>query len=131
MNRSPQRGTSLVSDLRERTGVKASFQLWDKTFVVDNETDILVDATSIGLYPAVDARPDVNLRGGRHDLLVCDVIPNPPDTPFVKTARALGLRTSTGLPMLVYQGTIGFEMWTGKMAPESVMTAALEKAFRM
>lgn len=73
--------------------------------------------------------PDVNLKNARADLLVCDVVPNPPETRFIKTARAIGLKTLTGLPMLVYQGAIGFEMWTGRKAPESVMRAALEKAF--
>jgi shikimate dehydrogenase len=62
-------------------------------------------------------------------LLVCDVVPNPPETRLIKTARALGFKTLTGLPMLVYQGAIGFEMWTGRKAPENAMRAALEAAF--
>jgi len=58
-----------------------------------------------------------------------NVVTNPPETRFIKTARALGLKTLTGLPMLVYQGAIGFEMWTGCKAPEGAMKAALEKVF--
>jgi shikimate dehydrogenase len=61
--------------------------------------------------------------------LVRDVVPNPPVTRMIKTARARGLKTLTGLPMLVHHGAIGFEMWTGRKAPEHAMGAALEEAF--
>jgi shikimate dehydrogenase len=129
VNRSQQRGEMLVADLRDRTGVKANFEPWSGAFQISHQADILVNATSIGLYPNVDARPDVSLEAARHDLLVCDVIPNPPETPLILEARQKGLKVLTGLPMLVYQGVIGFEMWTGHKAPESVMKAALAKAF--
>jgi shikimate dehydrogenase len=129
VNRNNVRGEMLVADLRDRTGVKASFEPWTGTHQISQQTDILVNATSIGLYPDVDARPDVSLESARPDLLVCDVIPNPPETPLIREARQKGLKVLTGLPMLVYQGVIGFEMWTGHKAPEGVMKAALAKAF--
>jgi shikimate dehydrogenase len=91
--------------------------------------DILVNATSIGLYPDTDAIPDVALETARSDLLVCDVVPNPPETRLIQAARARGLKTLTGLAMLVYQGAIAFEMWTGQPAPEAVMKQALQEAF--
>ena len=72
--------------------------------------------------------PEVDLKNARGDLLVCDVVPNPPETRLVKTARARGFKVLTGLPMLVYQGAIGFEMWTGRRRE---MRAALEKAFSL
>jgi shikimate dehydrogenase len=72
----------------------------------------------------------VDLKGARPDLWVCDVVPNPPETRLIQTARSLGLKTLTGLSMLVYQGAIGFKMWTGQNAPEEAMKAALERAFR-
>ncbi len=90
---------------------------------------MLVNATSIGLYPDVDALPDISLDNARSDLFVCDVIPNPPDTRLMQMARSRGLRTLNGLSMLVHQGTIGFELWTGQAAPEAVMKEALRKAF--
>ncbi len=129
VNRSAERGRGLVADLETRTGASARFQPWNATVAIGPETDVLVNATSIGLYPDVDAMPAVDLKSARSDLLVCDVIPNPPETRLVLSARAQGLRTLTGLPMLVYQGTIGFEMWTGRPAPEAAMKRALEQAF--
>ncbi len=128
-NRSVERGKALCHDLKQRTKADAHFESWRGACSVGSDVDILVNATSIGLFPDVEAMPDVNLKNARPELLVCDVVPNPPETRFIKTARALGLKTLTGLPMLVYQGAIGFKMWTGCKAPERAMRAALEKAF--
>lgn len=129
VNRSLERGQSLAADLRQRTGADVELLPWSSTYQVGPEADILINATSIGLFPNVDAMPAVDLSVVCPDLLVCDVVPNPPDTRLIQAARSMGLRTLTGLPMLVYQGAIGFEMWTRLRAPEGVMKAALEKAF--
>jgi len=129
LNRNEARGQALCHDLKQRTGARAHFEPWSSTYAVPRDIDILVNATSIGLFPETEAMPDVDLRAARPDLLVCDVIPNPPETRFIRAARGRGLKTLTGLPMLVYQGAIGFEMWTGHKAPEPAMRAALEKAF--
>jgi shikimate dehydrogenase len=129
-NRSVQRGEALGRDLIKKTSADAHFVPWRGTCAVGADVDILVNATSIGLFPDVEAMPEVDLKGARGDLLVCDVVPNPPETRLIKTARARGLKVLTGLPMLVYQGAIGFEMWTGRKAPEREMREALEEAFR-
>jgi len=128
-NRSVERGEALVRDLKQRTSADAHFVPWRGACAIGAEVDILVNATSIGLFPEVNAMPEVDLNNARGDLLVCDVVPNPPETRLIKTARTRGLKVLTGLPMLVYQGAIGFEMWTGKKAPEQAMRRALEKAF--
>ena len=118
-----------MRDLHERVRANAHFTPWTQPFVVGPDTDILVNATSIGLYPDVDAMPQVELGGACPDLLVCDVVPNPPETRLLQAACARGLRCLNGLAMLVYQGTIGFEMWTGQPAPEAAMKQALQQAF--
>jgi shikimate dehydrogenase len=128
-NRSVERGQTMVRDLVSRTGANAHFEPWTGTYHVTADVDILVNATSIGLFPDVDAVPDVSLAAARPDLLVCDVVPNPPETRLIRSARAQGLQVLTGLAMLVYQGAIGFEMWTGHAAPEAVMKDALAQAF--
>jgi shikimate dehydrogenase len=129
VNRDPARGLALVNDLQQRVHAEASFTAWDQTYRIGEDIDILVNATSIGLYPDVDAMPDVDLSAARPDMLVCDVIPNPPETPLLRLARSRGLPALNGLAMLVYQGAIGFEMWTGMKAPEEAMKDALKKAF--
>ena len=128
-NRSKERGEALCRDLKQRTSANALFVPWRGACPVGPDVDILVNATSIGLFPDTEAMPDVDFENACRDLLVCDVVPNPPETRMIKTARALGFKTLTGLPMLVYQGAIGFEMWTGQKASEHAMRAALEAAF--
>ena len=62
------------------------------------------------------------------EMLVCDVVFNPPETRLIQAARERGLPVLDGLAMLVYQGVIGFELWTGRKAPEAVMKDALRRA---
>jgi shikimate dehydrogenase len=128
VNRTPERGQALVELLNERTPAAAVFAPWEGAYALPAGTDLLVNATSIGLFPAVAAKPDLAYEGIRPGMTVCDVIPNPSHTPFLKEAEAQGARTLDGLGMLVYQGAIGFEMWTGREAPVEVMRRALAQA---
>jgi shikimate dehydrogenase len=70
INRSVERSQRLAEALRKDTSAAVHFVSWSSTYVVPNEIDILVNATSIGLYPAVDALPDVSLDQARSDLFV-------------------------------------------------------------
>jgi shikimate dehydrogenase len=129
VNRSVQRGQELVALLNEKTPVKAEFVPWDKTYVAPPDADILANATSIGLFPNVNDKPDIDYDTITARMIVCDVIPNPPYTPFLREAEARGAKTLDGLGMLVYQGAIAFKMWTGLDAPVAVMRQGLARAF--
>ena len=118
----------VVTLLNSKTETSSRFVSWNRSYAIPAETDVLVNATSIGLYPHVDARPDVVYDTILPAMTICDVIPNPPETPFLREAQARGAQTLNGLGMLVYQGAIGFTMWTGKEAPVEVMFEALKKA---
>lgn len=128
VNRSAARAAPMVEELASRTKGPVRFQVWEGIFEVPPEADVLVNATSIGLYPDAGSMPPVDLRAARKDMLVCDVVFNPPDTRFLDAARQRGLPVVDGLAMLVYQGVIGFELWTGLEAPQEVMTQALRTA---
>ncbi len=129
VNRSPERGQALIALLNGNTPVQAELVVWNHSYVVPADTDVLVNATSIGLYPNVKEKPDLDYDMIGKDLLVCDVIPNPPHTAFLKEVEGRGSRTLDGLGMLVNQGAIAFQMWTGQEAPTDVMRAALAEAF--
>lgn len=62
-------------------------------------------------------------------MVICDVIPNPPRTPFLAQAEARGAQTLDGPGMLVAQRAIGFKMWTGRVVLVQVMCQALAEAF--
>ncbi len=66
--------------------------------------------------------------GSNPRMLVSDVVFNPPETRLLAAARRLGLPVLDGLSMLVYQGVIGFELWTGQNPNEAVMKQALRSA---
>jgi shikimate dehydrogenase len=127
VNRSPERGGPMVAELAAKTHARIRYEPWNGCYRVPAATDLLVNATSIGLFPDVNAMPPVDLEGAGRDLLVCDAVFNPAETRLLATARARGLRVLDGLSMLVYQGVLGFRMWTGQDPPEDVMKAALAR----
>jgi shikimate dehydrogenase len=130
VNRSVERGEAMVRHLKDGTKGPIRFAPWVGTYRMADDVDLLVNATSIGLFPSGNDCPDVDLTDAGKSLLVCDAVFNPPVTALLGKARARGLRVLDGLSMLVYQGVIGFELWTGVKAPERVMKEALEKALR-
>ncbi|RUL89736.1 shikimate dehydrogenase [Tautonia sociabilis] len=130
VNRTAQRGADLASRIRERSGVPCQFVPWEGRYRVGPEVDVLINATSIGLFSDVDALPAVDLDALRPGLLVCDVIPNPPRTPLLREAEARGCRTLDGLGMLVNQGVIGIQLWTGLDPRPEVMREALLDVFQ-
>jgi shikimate dehydrogenase len=128
VNRSCERGERMVADLVAKTGAPIRFAQWLGTYRVPGDVDLLVNATSIGLYPDVDAMPPVDLSAARPGMLVSDAVFNPPETRLLAAARQRGLPVLDGLSMLVYQGVIGFQLWTGQDPPVAVMKEALRKA---
>lgn len=107
---------------------KSDFVTWDHRCRVPADTDILVNATPIGLYPNVDDIPNVDLDTILPSMFVQDVIPNPAVTPFLRAAKARGARWNTGTGMLINQAAINIEMWTGRKPDKKVMLRALQEA---
>jgi shikimate dehydrogenase len=130
VNRSRSRAKPLVSLLNKKTRARAVFISWTNAYRIPDGTDVLVNATSVGLYPKVKEKPKLDYDSVSSSMIVCDVIPNPPDTPFLQEARKRGAKTLDGLGMLVYQGAIGFKLWTGKNAPVVEMKKALGAVFK-
>ena len=129
VNRSEDRGTELVSLLNEKVSVDAQFVKWEGDYSIPDGTDVVINATSIGLFPDVDARIAVDTSGLKEGMVAADVIPNPPETNFVRDARAAGCKVIDGLGMLVNQGVIGVEYWSGISPDPGVMRKALEDVF--
>jgi shikimate dehydrogenase len=131
VNRSATRGAVMAADLAGKTGVPIRFEPWQGVYPVREDADVVVNATSIGLFPDVNAMPPVDFTEAAPHTLVCDVVFNPPETRLLSAARHRGLPTLDGLAMLVNQGVIGFELWTSQPAPEEVMTKALRSALNL
>ncbi len=129
VNRTETRGRDLVDMLNSRTKVKAEFVLWSKTYAIPAEASIVVNATSIGLYPDVNGRLDLEVSTLRPGLVVADVITNPPRSPLIRDAEARGCVVLDGLGMVVNQGVIGIKYWTGVDVDAAVMRRTLEELF--
>ncbi len=134
VNRSEDRGQELTALLNDKvkdrcTDLESNFVLWNGNFQIPSDTDIVINATSVGLYPDVDAKLALDSNTLTSNMIVADVIPNPPKTQLVKLAESKSCHVIDGLKMLVGQGVIGIEYWTGRMPNASVMRAGLEAVF--
>lgn len=107
---------------------RSAYVNWDKTYEVPKDTDILINATPIGLYPNIDEIPDIDVNTILPSMFVQDVIPNPAVTPFLRAAEARGAKWNTGTGMLINQAAINIEMWTGRKPNKAVMLKALGEA---
>jgi shikimate dehydrogenase len=85
--------------------------------------DVVVNGTSVGLGGRPGTLPGLRLRAGQ---VVVDFVYG--ETDLARAARAAGARLVTGEQLLVRQGALAFTLWTGRAAPEAVMSAAVARA---
>lgn len=129
INRSIEKGEELASLIQMKTDSSAKYLNWKNNMEIPSDTDILINATSIGFSPNVTDKPDIDYTTITPEMCVCDVIFNPVETIFLKSAAENGAKTITGLGMLVQQAALNFTLWTGVEAPVDVMEDALKKEF--
>ncbi len=129
VNRDAARGQGVVDLLNERTQTRADLVEWKSTYRVPESAAIVINATSVGLYPDVDARLDLDIGSLQPGMVVADITPNPPRTRLIADAQQRGCRVIDGLGMLVNQGVIGMKYWTGVDADPAVMRRTLAGLF--
>lgn len=89
------------------------------------EAELIVNATSLGMHAGAGEPPIIPAAWLQPDHCVCDIVYTPPETPLLAAAKAAGARALPGIGMLIHQGAIAFEHFTGQPAPVAVMRAAL------
>ncbi len=129
VNRTRERGEELARHITGHTATRARFEHWRGVYGLTAEVDVAINATSIGLFPDVDAELPLNLDSLRSAMVVADVIPNPPRTRLLEAGAARGCTVLDGLGMLVNQGVSGIRYWTGVEVDPRVMRARLETIF--
>lgn len=108
----------LVNDLKRiRSNVIHAGSLFDL-----EDIDIVVNATPLGLKKNDNLPLDVSLI--KNSMTVCDLIYK--DTPLLKAASEKGCKTLNGLGMLLHQGALAFEIWTGIKPPVDLMRRAIK-----
>ena len=114
--------SKLARDISEKSDLSVEGVLVDDSSLarVVGESQILINATPVGMYPNVDNSvvPGELLHS---ELGVMDIIYNPLSTKLLSDAKEKGLATVSGLEMFVNQAVIQFESWTGCEAPKEAM----------
>ncbi|MDM4762032.1 shikimate dehydrogenase [Galbitalea sp. SE-J8] len=128
VNRDVEKARALADVIVEGTTATARAEAWLGDHAVAADATVVVNATSVGLAPRIDERLAVDLETIRAGVVVCDVIPNPPVTPFLRAAAERGARTLDGRGMLAQQAARNVELWTGVRPDLAVMRTALDRA---
>lgn len=94
------------------------------------EAEVLINTTSVGMYPKVEDTP-VPREALKAGMLVFDAVYNPPETRLLREAKEAGCRTLSGIHWFVSQAALQFELWTGRSAPREVMEKVLRGGLRI
>lgn len=120
-----KKADALASDIQKNTGVTVRSISEEAIASTASDSDCLINATPLGLKKNDPLPLPETCITARQ--LVCDLVYNPPETRFLKAAKARRARTLPGIGMLLYQGVIAFEIWTGKRAPVQAMKSSLAR----
>lgn len=114
---------SRAAALAEEFGIEAVS--WSRRHEL--AADVIVNATPLGMWPAVDDAPlDVRRLRGRP--VIVETIYNPPTTRLLREAAEAGCHVVDGVGMFVGQAVRQFELWTGRPAPREAVAEAVRSA---
>ncbi|HSB34932.1 MAG TPA: shikimate dehydrogenase [Nitrospirota bacterium] len=122
------KATRLARDIRKKTGVSADAISSHGLAAAARDAHCLINATPLGLKKSDPLPLGKELLLPHH--LVCDLVYNPPETGLLRAAKDRGARSLSGIGMLLFQGVIAFEIWTGAQAPVAVMKNALTRQLK-
>jgi shikimate dehydrogenase len=124
-NRTRQKAEQLARDIQGK--LEFSPEVIGLKEMELSSTDILINTTSVGMYPHQDQPPLVRGDQMHPELVVNDVIYNPLQTKLMEEAGSIGAKTLNGTKMLIYQGMESFRIWTGITPPVEVFEKNLMK----
>jgi len=128
LNRRLNRAKELARSISRSSKDIAALKLDEANLAKAMEgAEVLVNATSVGMSPDTGETP-LPARLLKPGLVVFDIVYNPVRTRLLREAEAAGARTIGGLDMLVWQGALAFEKWTGRQAPLELMKKEVIKA---
>ena len=84
-------------------------------------TELIINCTPIGMVGKLEKKTLTTSELLHTDMVVMDIVYNPIETLLLREAKKCGCKTINGVGMLVHQGALGFELWTGKPAPIDIM----------
>ena len=127
LNRTSSRARWLARRLSKESGLKTGWGSLEDVGRWMNGCQVLINATSVGMYPYMEATP-IEAKWLKKDMTVFDVVYNPPETKLLREARARGAETVSGLEMLVQQGAESIKIWFNVEPKVELMRRAALKA---
>lgn len=117
-----EKAVNVAAEIKRNMNVNIEGKLASEKIIGQEikQADILINATPIGMHPKEDTAP-ISKELLHGELFVFDVIYNPMNTRLMKMASEIGCKALGGLEMLVNQGVIAFEWWTGKSPNSKLM----------
>lgn len=131
INRDIQRGNALSTLLTTRLNVSVDFVRWNSKQKIEKSTDVVINATSVGMVGGESAVLDLNYSDILDNMIVADVIVNPPQTKLLKSAQCIGAKTIDGLGMVVNQAVIAVKYWTKFDVDPNVMDIELRRVLQI
>ena len=123
VNRTVSKAEALADCTKELCG-------YDVTVGIDKKHyDVVINTTTVGMHPNVDKCPVDDMPYVDSETAVVDMIYNPEKTKFLQLAEGKGAKTANGLGMLIYQGIIAYELFTGVKLPDSIYDELLKNIF--
>jgi len=126
VDRTEAHAHALVELVAEEFELPASAVIWDGRYSVSPETDVVINATSIGCHDPEASLP-LELESLASRMIVADVTPDPPHTWLIRQAAQRGCPTLDGLEVFVEQTAINLRLWTGVDADRDVLREAAEE----
>jgi shikimate dehydrogenase len=124
--RSDELKDNITGKFHGRAGIKEAvsiFRMKDWP-VLKNSVDIIINATPGGMEPEINTSI-LEESSIPERIVLMDIVYHPHETLLIRSARNRGCRIVYGAEMLLYQGVLQFEIWTGREAPVEVMRKAL------
>jgi shikimate dehydrogenase len=125
-NRSEDRLMQLIKDLNDTHVEPLSLAKAESEL---GRFNVLINTTNAGMYPKIDTMP-MRLDQLNNDAVICDIVYNPLQTKWIQAAKNKGAVTDNGVSMLVMQGAMAFEKWTGIFPDTNKMKQAVIEQLR-
>ncbi|WP_456472570.1 shikimate dehydrogenase [Methanocaldococcus sp.] len=121
-NRTVEKAKKLAEEIKEKLNAEVEYSDLNPNL---EGVNIVINATSVGMYPNVDVKPLLTAEQLKDVEAVMDLIYNPLETVLLKEAKKAGVKAINGLGMLIYQGAEAFKIWTGVEPNIKVMKKAI------
>lgn len=132
LNRTVERARKIADEINQSVGkqLASAMSIADYGKLPEKERFLAVQATNVGMYPNVEEAviEDENFYKKIHTGY--DLVFNPLETNFMKLVQKQGGRAFCGYKMLLYQGIIAYELWTGKQIDDTLAEQVYDRMLK-